>query len=184
MVCSLVYGIIVGTFSGGTQLWAAPAKIALGLVFSSFICLPSLYIFACLGGSQARLVEVLGLLAGLLALATLLLIGFAPVAWIFSQSTDSVVAMGMLHVAFWIVSVGFGARFQQSGFRHLEIRSPAGINIWIVIFLLVAMQMTTALRPLVGKADTLLPQEKKFFLVHWADCMEGGKETRRPAKPD
>jgi len=135
IVCSLVYGVIVGSFSGGTQLWAAPMKIALGLLFSSFICLPSLYIFACLGGSQARLVEVLGLLAGLLALATLLLIGFAPVAWIFSQSTESVAGMGMLHVAFWIVSVGFGARFLQSGFRHLAIRSPAGINVWILIFL-------------------------------------------------
>src|SRR6266516_4315218 len=60
IVCSLVYGVIVGSFSGGTQLWAAPMKIALGLLFSSFICLPSLYIFACLGGSQARLVECLG----------------------------------------------------------------------------------------------------------------------------
>src|SRR5688572_8764038 len=27
-VCSLVYGVVVGTFSGGTQLWAAPLKIA------------------------------------------------------------------------------------------------------------------------------------------------------------
>src|SRR6266581_1450938 len=25
-VCSLVYGVVVGTFSGGTQLWAAPLK--------------------------------------------------------------------------------------------------------------------------------------------------------------
>src|SRR5437667_112566 len=133
---------------------------------------------------RSELGGLLGLLAGLLALATLLLIGFAPVAWIFSQSTESVAGMGMLHVAFWIVSVGFGARFLQSGFRHLAIRSPAGINVWILIFLLVVMQMTTALRPLVGKADTLLPKEKKFFLVHWVDCMDGAKETRGAAKPE
>src|SRR5437899_6617195 len=30
-VCALVYGVVVGTFSGGAQLWAAPAKIAGGL---------------------------------------------------------------------------------------------------------------------------------------------------------
>src|SRR5437879_3430756 len=29
--CSLVYGIVVGTFSGGEQYWAAPLKIAAGL---------------------------------------------------------------------------------------------------------------------------------------------------------
>jgi hypothetical protein len=55
VVCSLVYGVVAGTFSNGTQLWAAPLKIAGGLLFSVLICLPSLYIFTCLSGSQARL---------------------------------------------------------------------------------------------------------------------------------
>src|SRR6266487_1730729 len=60
MLCSLVYGIVVGTFSGGTQLWAAPLKITSGVLISVLICLPSLYIFSCLSGSAARLVEVFG----------------------------------------------------------------------------------------------------------------------------
>src|SRR5580704_9181341 len=77
--CSLIYGVVAGTFSGGMQLWAAPLKIAGGLMISAAICLPSLYIFACLSGSQARLIEVGGLLSGLLLLMMLLLIGFAPV---------------------------------------------------------------------------------------------------------
>src|SRR6185312_15622713 len=53
VVCSLIYGVVAGTFSGGTQLWAAPVKIAAGLMISALICLPSLYIFTCLSGSQA-----------------------------------------------------------------------------------------------------------------------------------
>ena len=65
IVCSLIYGLVAGTFSGGPQLWIAPAKIAMGLMISALICLPSLYIFTCLSGSQARLVEVCGMLAGL-----------------------------------------------------------------------------------------------------------------------
>ena len=40
-----VFGIIVGTFSWNDQIWAAPLKIVCGLLFSGFICLPSLYIF-------------------------------------------------------------------------------------------------------------------------------------------
>jgi hypothetical protein len=31
------------------------------------------------------------------------------------------------------------------------------------------MPVTTALRPIVGTAPTLLPEEKKFLLVHWFD---------------
>jgi len=170
VICSLIYGVVVGTFSGGPQLWIAPAKIALGLVISALICLPSLYIFTCLSGSQARLVEVCGLLAGLLMLMTILLIGFAPVAWIFSQSTESLAWMGTLHLIFWFIATIFGLRFLETGFSHSNARSHAGFHTWVVIFLLVAVQMTTALRPIIGTADTFLPTQKQFFGTHWADC--------------
>jgi hypothetical protein len=171
-LCSLTYGVVAGTFSGGTQLWAAPMKIAVGLMISAAICLPSLYIFTCLSGSQARLIEVGGLLAGLLMLMTILLIGFAPVAWIFSQSTDSLAWMGTLHLIFWFVATLFGVRFMKAGFSHANAKSHAGLNVWIVIFLLVALQMITAVRPILGKSDTFFPTEKKFFLGHWGDCLK------------
>ena len=125
ILCSGVYGLVVGTFSGGIQLWAAPLKIALGLLLSALICLPSLYIFSCLSGSRARMVEVCGMVAGLLALMTILLVGFAPVAWVFSQSMESLPAMGSLHLAFWMVSVYFGL-------RELE---PRGIRCQFVVAL-------------------------------------------------
>ena len=171
IAASLVYGVVVGTFSGGPQLWIAPVKIAAGLMISALICLPSLYIFTCLSGSQARLVEVSGLLAGLLMLMTILLIGFAPVAWIFSQSTESLAWMGALHLIFWFIATIFGLRFLEAGFSHSQARSHAGFHVWIIIFLLVAVQMTTALRPIIGTADTFFPKEKQFFLTHWGDCL-------------
>jgi len=176
VVSSLIYGVVVGTFSGHEQLWIAPAKIAMGLMISALICLPSLYIFTCLSGSQARLVEVCGLLAGLLMLMTILLIGFAPVAWIFSQSTESLPWMGTLHLIFWFIATIFGLRFLETGFSHSNARSHAGFHTWVIIFLLVAVQMTTALRPIIGKADTFLPTEKKFFATHWGDCLKAADE--------
>lgn len=169
VACALGYGLIVGLFSGGEQVFYAPVKIAVGLLLSALICLPSLYIFAALGGSKAAIADVVGLLAGLLALTTILLIGFAPVAWIFSESTESVAMMGALHLAFWFVAVGFGLRFLHTGFKHTSLRGSEGICVWTVIFVAVALQMTTALRPILGTADTMLPTEKKFFLTHWAD---------------
>ena len=177
--CSLIYGVVVGTFSMGDQLWAAPVKIAGGLLFASLICLPSLYIFTCLSGSQARLTEICGLVAGLLMLMTILLIGFAPVAWLFSQSTESVVWMGVLHLVFWFIATFFGLRFLETGFSHSKARSNAGLNVWIMIFMLVAVQLTTALRPIVGKAPTFLPKEKKFFLTHWGDNLNAAPGPKR-----
>jgi len=179
VVCCLIYGVVAGTFSGGPQLWVAPVKIALGLMISAMICLPSLYIFTCLSGSQARLAEICGLLAGLLLLMTVLLIGFAPVAWIFSQSTDSVAWMGALHLLFWFIATIFGLRFLEAGFSQSSARSHGGFYTWVVIFLLVAVQMTTALRPIIGKSENFLPAEKKFFVAYWGDCMKAGDQETR-----
>jgi hypothetical protein len=32
--------------------------------------------------------------------------------------------------------------------------------------------MTTALRPLIGSADSFLPATKQFFLQHWLECLK------------
>jgi len=176
--CSVVYGIVVGTFSGGQQLWAAPVKIAIGMLISGLICLPSLYIFSCLSGSPVRLAQVFGFLAGLLALSAILLIGFAPVAWVFSASTQSVAGMGTLHLLFWIVATWFGLRFLNGSLKQFAPRSSDGVRVWAIIFILVQLQMMTALRPLLGTADTFLPQEKRFFLAHWIECLEKPKPQK------
>jgi len=113
------------------------------------------------------------------------LVGFAPVAWIFSQSTESITWMGTLHLTFWLIATFFGLRFLKAGFMHSQSRSQAGINTWIIIFLLVALQMTTALRPIIGRSDTFLPTEKRFFISHWFDCIKqsADMEKQRSDKP-
>ena len=85
-----IYGIVVGAQSGGAQMWLAPAKLGLGTLLAVLICLPSLYIFTCLGGIDAQLRSVCGALFAAVCLSSILLIGFAPVAWIFrNQPTQS-----------------------------------------------------------------------------------------------
>ncbi|MEY4386288.1 MAG: hypothetical protein RLY20_1571 [Verrucomicrobiota bacterium] len=186
LVCAIIYGVVVGTFSGWPQLWIAPLKIAGGLLVAAIICLPSLYIFACLSGSRARLVEMAGLLAGLLLLMTLLLIGFAPVAWLFSASTNSLGWMGFLHLLFWGIATIFGMRFLSAGFAGTQARSNAGLNVWALIFILVCLQLTTSLRPIIGKSDTLFPgaTEKKFFIKHWFDSLDSETNSTRKNNND
>ena len=179
IACSLAYGAVVGSFSGGMQWWAAPVKIAGGLLISALICLPSLYIFASLSGAKVRLAELFGLVAGLLTLMTVLLIGFAPVAWIFSQSTESLAWMGFLHLMFWFIATAFGLRFLQVGFSHAQAKSNAGFFVWVIIFMLVMLQMTTALRPLIGTSESFLPKTKQFFLAHWSECVSQSEHGGR-----
>jgi hypothetical protein len=100
---------------------------------------------------------------------SILLIGFAPVAWLFSQSTASVAWMGALHLLFWFVSTMFGLRFLEKGFSYSKARSGSGLWMWILVFVLVVLQMTTALRPMVGASKSFFPAEKVFFLEYWAN---------------
>ncbi len=171
LVCGGVYGVVMGSLSGGTQLWAAPLKLTGGLFFSILLCLPSLYIFLCLNGADLRITQIGGALLGMVALVTLLLIGFAPVAWIFSQSTESIVMMGILHLVFWVIGLWFGVRLIKGLVARLDLPDQGHLKVWIIIFTLVSLQMTAVLRPLIGTADTLLPTEKKFFVQHWLDTM-------------
>ena len=171
-VCMSAYGVLMGFFSGGEQLWFVPAKVLAGTLLACLICLPSLYIFACLSGSDQSFAEVIGLFLPSLALGGILLVGFAPVAWIFSQSTGTVAFMGFLHLVFWLVGTYFGLRLLSASFAFLHKRPVKVLKLWMVIYVLVVMQMCTALRPLIGEFKGYSLQSKKFFLVHWIESLD------------
>src|SRR3954451_1467665 len=55
LIAMAAYGPIVGPLAGGVKIWIAAAKVAIVTVAPGLICLPSLYIFTCLGGVDAQL---------------------------------------------------------------------------------------------------------------------------------
>lgn len=169
VISFLLFGFVLGCFAKQEQLWAAPAKVVGGLLFSGLICFPSLYIFATLAGARIAILQLAACLAGALALAGLLLLGFAPALWIFAESTDSIGFMGTLAIASWVVAVLFALRFLKSVIFATGGTQKGPLFIWSVVFLLVTLQMTTSLRPILGRSEIRLTQEKKFFLAHWAD---------------
>lgn len=180
VISIVVFGFVLGTFAYGDQLWAAPLKLGGGLLFAGLICFPSLYIFSSLAGSTASAARMGGLLGGMLALAGLLLLGFAPALWIFAQGTSSFGFMGILALASWLVALGFAFRFIRTALRQTGATQVSPLLIWFTIFLLVTLQLSTSLRPILGRSDKLLTSEKKFFLVHWGETMD--KSLDEPAK--
>lgn len=180
LVSCLVFGIVLGCFAKHEQLWAAPLKIAAGMLISGAICFPSLYIFATLAGARASLSQLAACLAGALAIAGLLLLGCSPAVWIFAESTDSFGFMGFLAIGAWIISLFFALKFLLTAIRQTGGSQSGPLFIWGAIFALVTLQMTTSLRPILGRSDRLLTQEKKFFLQHWGD-MIGESLTQAPA---
>ncbi len=171
VLCLAAYGLVVGDFSGAEQLWAAPLKITIGSILAAAICTPSLYVLACLGGAHEKLKfnSLVGLLLATIALNALLLVSFAPIAWVFSQSTDSLAFISNLHLLLWAVGFYFGLRLLYAAARFLGIVDRGYLLLWMMIFTLVSLQMMTTLRPIVGRSDRFLPSEKQFFLAHWLE---------------
>jgi len=166
-----LYGLVVGSFSGGVQWWAAPAKIVLGSFLCGAICFPSLFIFVSQSGAQTRARHVLGMLLGVLASTALLLAGFAPVAWIFTQSSTTVSLLAPLHYLVWFVSLIASVRFLKAGLQLWKARRGALTGLWITVFVLCCLQMSVTLRPILGSAEKVFDPQRKFFLLHWGQTV-------------
>jgi len=168
----LAYGLVLGSFTGGMQWWASPLKSALGAALVGAICLPSLFIFSVFSGADVRGRHVLGLVLGQLALTGVFLAGFAPVAWVFTQSSTLVSFAGAIHLLVWFVSMVAGGRVVHASLRHWKARTATWATLWVLILVLTAAQMMTTLRPLVGSGEELFQSERRFFLQHWVLTMQ------------
>lgn len=164
----LVTGLCLAAFSGGLQFLMVPLKLALGMLVCALICLPSLYIFSALsGGGRVSLRETWGALLLGISLTGVLLVGFAPVSWVFSQATDSAGVIGGLHLFFFLLSAFFGLRLTRRALSARVGRPVPALGLWSIVFLLVVVQMSTTLRPLAGPFEGFALAPKQFFLEHW-----------------
>ncbi|MFZ4395876.1 MAG: hypothetical protein ACOYOU_09660 [Kiritimatiellia bacterium] len=161
------YGVVVGLFPGKMQIAVVPVKLALGLLASAVICWPSLYILLCLSGGRQSARDLTGLLAASLTLLVVLMAGFAPVAWIFTQSTHSAMFMGGMHLVLWLIACLFALRRLEGWLTALNDRSMQALPVWCIIFMVVCLQMTTTLRPLMGDFAGWDLADRDFFLHAW-----------------
>lgn len=166
-----IYGLVVGSFAGGPMWWIAPFKVLATALLCGAICFPSLYVFATLAGARVTPGAVVGLVAAAFAWVAIFLSSFAPIAWVFAQSSTLVSFVGALHLLVWIGCAIASRRVLAAAWRHWRARSTALAGVWVVILIVTSLQMTTTLRPFVGRSPELFDGERKFFLGHWAETV-------------
>src|SRR5687767_2785052 len=113
-----VYGVSMGAFSGGHTLWMTGLKVPLIALASLALCAPSLYVLLGLNGSPLSVRQAAAILAGAACLASLLLVGFAPVAWLFGVSTSNVQFMILLHLVVACIGIVYGLRLFAVSIPH------------------------------------------------------------------
>ena len=183
VVFDAMYGVAMGVFAGGHSFWMAALKVPLIAVASLVLCAPSLYVLLGLSGSPIVLRQAAAILSGSACLTSMLLVGFAPVAWLFGVSTTNVQFMILLHIGVCVIGVGYGLRL-------LGTAVPQGFGgnkllaVWTAVFLLVCAQMLTYFRPLLAVSDRGFRDERKqFFFEHLLDSMRDGGERAIAIRP-
>ena len=176
LACHVVFGMVVGLFGGWTVAAMDMAKIPLVALCSLLLCFPSLYVFTCVAGSPLSLAQTFVLGCSCLAMVGLILVGLAPVAWLFAVSTESLSFVAMLTFLIWLVAVGFASRYVEKLKAHALFQRQAGIKLWFLILMLVTLQMATCMRPMLSKPEKgWWTGEKKFFLSHFAATLDAKK---------
>ena len=161
--CAL-FGAALGAFVDGTAAAWNALKLAGVVLFSFALCFPTLYVFA--GMSGCRLPPVRLAAFGLTCTATLgcLLAALSPVLWLFAVSTESLVFFVWFSCALAGIAVFFMQRPLLGARERKILAAPVGLGAWLVVFVVVALQATTLVRPMLG--GDRAPQGKCFFLQH------------------
>jgi hypothetical protein len=173
LVCHAVFGLAIGLFAGWPVAAMDMIKVPLVAVCALFICFPSLYVFSCVAGSPLTLSQAFGLGCSCLAMVGLLLVGLAPITWLFAVSTDSVPFIVVLTFFTWFIAILFSIRYVHKLKVNPIFQEQIGIKLWLMILTIVTLQMATCMRPMLEKPESgWWTGEKQFFLAHFVSSFD------------
>ena len=167
-----LFGFGAGCFVDWQVALLDAVKSGAIVLFSYLLCLPTLYVFASIAGCKVGFVRLA--LVGLVILSGIgcILAALAPVLWLFAVSTESLAFFVLLSLALVIVAVVLGARTLGGAVKAQVVDRPTGLSAWFVIFLVVALQAITLVRPMLTPIGAeRKPDGKCFFFSHFTQCM-------------
>ena len=177
--CAL-FGFAIGSFVDLKVAAMDAAKMVGVAVFSFAMSFPTLYVFSTIFGSKLSPSRTAVL--GLVCTATLgcLLAALAPILWLFSVSTEKAAFIVVLTCMFAALAVGFVARPISAAVEKGIVAKPVGLNVWLVVFVVVALQTITLVRPMLAPLGTpRTPDGKCFFLMHFGKSVGLGAASAR-----
>ena len=142
------------------------------VLFSYLLCLPTLYVFASIAGCKVGFAQLA--LVGLVVLSGIgcILAALAPVLWLFAVSTESLAFFVLLSFALVLVAVVLGVRTLGGAVKAQAVDRTTGLSAWFVIFLVVALQALTLVRPMLSPIGAeRAPEGKCFFFAHFTQCL-------------
>jgi hypothetical protein len=153
-----LYGLMMGTSNSLQQALASAVKLPSLFLITLFVCLPTLYFFNLLFGSQLTFRQTSALIMAALNVTAALSLAFASITLTFWLTVPDYSAFLLLNVGVLALMSWWGLTFLIQGMRlvhtgYLGIHRRRMLLFWMLVYAFVGTQMAWALRPFVGSPD-------------------------------
>jgi len=141
------FGLVAGAYSGPAQALSAGIKLPF-LFFATFaVCFPAFFVVQVLVGSRLRLLQVVVLVFGALALTSVLLAAFVPITAFFLITGANYYFQHLLNIAIAGVAGLFGMYAKRGVYPRKALTI---MRAWALLFAFVGIQLAWSLRPFLG----------------------------------
>jgi len=150
-----LYGLVMGISNSWQQALMSAIKLPVLFLVTLLICLPTLYFFNLLYGSQLTFGQTAGLMMAAVTVTAALTLAFASITLFFWLTVPDYGFFILLNVGVLAVTAWWGLSFLRQGMRHIQRGAPQArmgriLTVWIAIYAFVGTQMGWALKPFFG----------------------------------
>lgn len=156
-----LYGAVMGSTHSLWQTMSSAAKLPILFLATLFVCVPSLYFFSLLFGSNQSLSQNITIILTAITVTAVLLLSCAPITLFFLLTTTQYQFFKLLNVAIFAVSGLMGVVFLYQGMRIVSNPELEGANtrrwvliFWMFVYAFVGSQMAWTIRPFIGAPGT------------------------------
>jgi hypothetical protein len=152
-----LYGAVMGASHSLWQTMSSAVKLPILFLATLFVCVPSLYFFSLLFGSNQSLSQSLTVILTAITVTAVLLLSCAPITLFFLLTTSQYQFFKLLNVAIFSVSGLMGIVFLYQGIKVVSGSEGEGATtrkwvliMWMFVYAFVGSQMAWTIRPFIG----------------------------------
>lgn len=156
-----IYGAVMGSSHSLWQTLSSAAKLPLLFLATLFVCVPSLYFFSLLFGSNQSLSQSLTVILTAITVTAVLLLSCAPITLFFLlTAAGQYQFFKLLNVGIFAIAGLMGIVFLYQGIKVVSGSETEGAGLrkwvlvaWMFVYAFVGSQMAWTFRPFIGSPD-------------------------------
>ncbi len=156
-----LYGAVMGASHSLWQTMSSAFKLPVLFMATLFVCVPSLYFFSLLFGSNQSLSQNLAVILTAITVTAVLLLSCAPITFFFLLTTSQYQFFKLLNVVIFSISGLMGIVFLYTGMKVVSGPEMEGATtrkwvliFWMFVYAFVGSQMAWTFRPFIGAPGT------------------------------